>query len=158
MRTEYDRFLSKVMMLAGCWLWCGAKTRGGYGHFRRKIDGVWKMYKAHRYSYEMHIGSIPENQLVCHSCDNPECVNPGHLYVGSDKQNTQDMMKKGRWKMIRNPKHRLLDLEIARAIRQLKKEHPDMTYRELGSRFNTSGQQAHRVVTNQIWQESENSL
>lgn len=161
MQPEQHRFLRKVCYNpeTHCWDWWGAKYRGGYGHFRRKIDGIWKMAKAHRYSYEFYKGPVPENQCILHKCDNPSCVNPDHLFLGTNKDNHWDMREKNRWKMIRNPKHNLLSLEIARNIRKFSIENPDMSGRDLAKLFNISPQQISRILRNEIWQEElENSL
>lgn len=77
---------------AGCWEWVGAKLVRGYGH----LSHEGKYLLAHRVSYELHNGPIPDGLLVLHSCDNPACVRPDHLWVGTPKQNTEDMHKKGR--------------------------------------------------------------
>jgi hypothetical protein len=89
-----DRMLNKIEIdqHTDCWLWVGGKNNLGYGFIR---DGK-KMRTAHRASYEEHLGPIPKGMCVCHSCDNPLCINPSHLWLGTRKQNTQDMMSKGR--------------------------------------------------------------
>ena len=76
-----------------CWRWMGAKSPKGYGHF--KIKGV--QYGAHRTAWELGSGQpIPRGLLVCHHCDNPSCVNPAHLFVGTQKDNLRDRDNKGR--------------------------------------------------------------
>lgn len=87
-----DRFWRFVTKTDTCWIWAGAKSDKRYGFF--KIQN--KMLKAHRLSYELHKGDIPEGVLVCHSCDNPPCVNPDHLFLGTHKTNAEDRMQKGR--------------------------------------------------------------
>lgn len=78
---------------SGCWLWIGATTQRGYGHILRGRQGGYVL--AHRLSYEMHKGPIPEGMMVLHKCDNPFCSNPDHLYIGSAQQNTIDMQTRG---------------------------------------------------------------
>lgn len=78
-----------------CWLWQGPKlVSGGYG-----VLQLGRRYKqrAHRVSYELHTGIIPAGMHVCHSCDTPACVNPNHLWLGTNRQNQADKMQKGRW-------------------------------------------------------------
>lgn len=98
MRSEYERWLDKVERIpwSGCWIWMGTTYRGGYGHFRRKWQGKWKMYKAHRFSYEYYNGQIPTGFLVRHTCDTTCCVNPDHLVIGTTQDNTDDRMSRGR--------------------------------------------------------------
>ena len=87
-----DRFWQKVEKNEGCWIWTGSKSKLGYGYFQ--INNKTKY--AHRVSKELRHGSIAEGLVVCHKCDNPSCVNPDHLFIGTMKDNMLDKMKKGR--------------------------------------------------------------
>ncbi len=77
----------------GCWLWTGSRNQKGYGWSR--IQGI-STRMAHRISWLLHRGDIPEGVLVCHKCDTPSCVNPDHLFLGTQKDNLLDMSRKGR--------------------------------------------------------------
>ena len=79
-----------------CWSWSGAKDSKGYGTLSNRDRGVSSPEKAHRVSYEKHNGEIPKGMIVRHKCDNPECTNPEHLEVGTQKDNMQDCSKRGR--------------------------------------------------------------
>lgn len=153
MKNPFDRWESKVKKTeSGCWEWEGATYRGGYGHFRMLVEGKWKMYKAHRFSYEYHKNaSLKSNDFVCHACDNPKCVNPSHLFVGNAKDNSDDKIKKGRLKTGRNLKHKWLSLDIAREIRTEYKKGKSLS--ELSEMFKTSKPQVCRIVNNKIWKE-----
>ena len=90
--TTEDKFWARVEKGPDCWQWLGAISTWGYGFFR--VDG--KTRHAHRVSWEMHNGPIPEGLWVLHHCDNPPCVNPDHLFLGTAKTNVADMIAKGR--------------------------------------------------------------
>lgn len=91
--TPADRFWERVQKTDDCWLWTGSTDKDGYGWFW--VDG--KTATAHRFSYALHNdGAIPDGLYVCHSCDNPPCVNPDHLWLGTNQDNMDDCARKGR--------------------------------------------------------------
>jgi len=96
-RTLEQRFLRKITKTKTCWEWNGAKDPKGYGYILvKKNKKVQKNKSAHRISYELYSGKIPEGMVVMHSCDNSSCVNPKHLSLGTPLDNHNDKMNKGR--------------------------------------------------------------
>lgn len=92
---DIERFWNKVFIsdFESCWNWQASKFKGGYGIFKfhgRKIG-------AHRFSLWLSTGVIPEKEYACHTCDNPPCVNPKHLFWGTPQDNNKDTVSKNRW-------------------------------------------------------------
>jgi hypothetical protein len=134
MISTQDRFFKFVVKKGpnDCWLWSGVKDTSGYGKFSLYAKRVG----SHRFSYELATNQkIPSGMVVMHKCDNPKCVNPSHLSIGTHKENTQDMIAKGRKRVVA-PKGEgngksLLNEEQVRTIRTSKLSHAAMA-RELG--------------------------
>jgi len=87
------RFWSKVQKTDTCWIWIGGRNDEGYGKFTIESGNT---VGAHRYSYQLKSGSIPDEMMICHKCDNPSCVNFEHLYLGTAKDNSYDRDSRGR--------------------------------------------------------------
>src|SRR6185503_13164373 len=111
------RFWAKVEQTPTCWVWKGAQTKG-YGQF----NASGRHGYSHRFSWEWHFGEIPKGMLVCHKCDNPLCVNPNHLFLGTQKDNIHDCISKGRARRgvsrgVRNGSSKLTDALALKARR-----------------------------------------
>ena len=99
--STYERVKDKLSLFSNtseCWEWPMSKTKAGYGQLPYRVDNSTKLAYAHRASFEIANGPIPDGMCVCHTCDNPGCFNPDHLFLGSHQQNMEDMASKGRTK------------------------------------------------------------
>jgi len=147
--TTADRFWSKVEKTEGFWFWRAALDQHGYGRFTRSTRDV---VKAHRFSYESAIGPIPDGKIVCHKCDRPACVRPGHRFIGTMKDNTRDMMTKGRHRYETHPGETNNTAKLTEAdvleIRRLA-EHTQL--KALASQFGVTVHAIKDVVYGKSW-------
>lgn len=143
------RFWEKVDMSSGpggCWPWLGVKSRG-YGKLASGARTASRM--ATHVALELAGIDVPDGMRVCHRCDNPSCVNPAHLFVGTARDNSRDMVAKDRHcRGERYPHHKLTD-EQAVQIRELKAA--GATYDELEHQFGVGRSPLHRIVTGRCW-------
>lgn len=147
-KTLADRFWLNVCKGEGCWTWtgyCGAK---GYG---RTSNGSGRLVLAHRLSYELTTGSIPNGLNVLHRCDNPPCVRPDHLFLGTHVDNMEDRQRKGRTRSAVGVEHRnaILDDDKVREIRSLLAagEYP----RDIGPRFGVRAITVYAIKYGRTW-------
>ncbi|MEQ8504611.1 MAG: HNH endonuclease signature motif containing protein [Rhodospirillales bacterium] len=117
----------------------------GYGVF---WDGK-RLVRAHRYAYETKVGPIPDGLDLCHSCDNPTCVNPGHLWPGTATENIQDMVRKGRSNRRRGESHPDAKLTAAEAIEVF---NADGLQREIGDQFGIHQTHVSQIKRGKAWQ------
>lgn len=127
---------------SGCWIWTGAVTGNGYGAFwiSGRYDG------AHRAAYTLYNGGIPKNKVVCHSCDNPLCVNPSHLFLGSVINNNKDRDEKGRTASMERNSGAKLSRDEA-----LKVKYSTLPITELADTFKINRSQVWRIKTGRAW-------
>ena len=119
----YERFLSNIGNMENCWEWVSGCDKDKYGRFTGEVDGV--VHKsAHRYSYHYHNGPIGAGLMVCHTCDNPRCVNPEHLFLGSAKDNMQDKIAKGRSRIPKGENSHYAKITDADAVLILRDPRP----------------------------------
>lgn len=136
-----ERFWKQVKKGDGCWIWTAARNNKGYGRFG-VIPG--KGIQAHRYSFELHKGEIKDGLFVLHKCDNPACVNPDHLFVGTNQDNRDDMCNKGRQssKLTKMNKEKILK------IRSL---NGKMNNTKIAAKFGTTKEYIGEIMRRKVW-------
>lgn len=130
----------------GCWEWSGSKNQDGYGRVRWNS----RLESAHRVSYELYKGTYEKTKHICHTCDNPSCINPDHLWLGDYKSNNLDKKTKGRaignsMPGIEHPKHKLTEEEVVEIF------HADGTQSSLATRFNVSPTLIWKIKAKRCW-------
>jgi len=144
--VRFWRFVSMPPEPNGCWLWIGTKLRSGYGifYFRGNVR-----VRAHRMSYRLHFGEFDESMDVLHSCDNPSCVKPSHLYLGTHAQNMTDRDAKGRQaRGRRNGSAKLTDDDV-RLIRKLRTT--GLTHPQLAANYGVTKQTIAALLNGKTW-------
>lgn len=147
------RFWSKINKTSSdsCWEWMAYKTNSGYGQFGIK----YKIYLAHRVSWAIKHCIDPLSKFVCHRCDNPSCVNPKHLFLGTQSDNMADMIKKGRSDHTKNlrgqdcPTSKLTNSDVSEIWRLHLKE--GLGERKLGAKFSVTPANIHAILSGKTW-------
>jgi hypothetical protein len=147
-----ERFWSKIDKSGSCWAWTSAFTTRGYGFFW--VGGAKRSEYAHRVAWELsNGGKVPDGSVVMHSCDNPKCVNPAHLSIGTPKDNAQDCKRKGRNAFgERNMGGQKLTWEKVREIRKLSGH---LGRARTARKFGVSENTIKMIRQNRLWREAE---
>ncbi len=160
------RFLDKLEKQGDCWIWTASKRNKGYGAIawidpksRKAINE-----RAHRVSFRLFNGDIPENLFVLHRCDNPACCNPDHLFLGTKADNNRDMVEKGRhvsggthcgshypsgkWKSGLSHWNAKINENI---VREIRKDKETMSYSQLKKKYGLSQTCLFKIVHRRTW-------
>lgn len=151
-----ERFWDKVLIIpfSECWEWTGSRNKEGYGHFRIAN----KVVKAHRVSFELKNGPIPKYSLICHKCDNPSCVNPCHLFLGTHKDNKMDCVSKNRHYKYGKPphvpgekcgQHFLKEKQVIAIRKEYRNGYGEMT--RLAIKYGVTRGSIYRIITRKNW-------
>lgn len=154
-RPVHERFWEKVDKTSGhgpngdCWVWM-RPTHRQYGRFT--LDRSRRQVRAHRMAWELSFGAIPDGLVVCHHCDNPPCVNPAHLFVGTQLDNAVDRDAKQRWQPLVGEEHPEAKLrrEAVCAMRYLRRAH-GLTFVVLGRAYGIAPVTANRICKGTSW-------
>ncbi len=143
---DKQRFWIKVNKTNYCWEWTAALDTKGYGVF-----GIgYKLERVHRVSYLLKYGVIPDNLCVLHKCDNPKCVRPGHLFLGTQKDNALDREKKGRHTSAKG-ENIVASKLTAKQIKEIRKVSKYLSNRTIAKIYCVSHTCINDVVNGKYW-------
>lgn len=156
-KTAIERLMSKINVTNGCWEWKGSLSDKDYG--RMRING--KKFLAHRVSYMLFKGKIPDGLFILHECDNHRCVNPKHLHLGTAKENLHEAIQRGRAlignlnPMMMYPKRgetnnnvKLTEVQVKEIIQLV---NNGVNHKEIAAKFGVSSGNISSIKNNKSW-------
>lgn len=142
---QWKNFWAKVSKTDSCWLWTAAKTTKGYG----SLTLFHKPHRAHQVSWKLHFGDIPRGLFVCHKCDVKTCINPDHLFLGTNGDNVRDAASKNRLRVgDRHPQAKLTGQEVQDIRALLKDGHKGI---DISRVYGVSDQCIYDIKNNRHW-------
>lgn len=149
-KSKIAVFWQRVSKTKSCWNWigCSGGYKNRYGVFNLKINGKFLNRYCHRISYMIHKGDIGD-KFVCHKCDNPKCVNPDHLFLGTHDDNMKDMVAKGRSNIGSNNGMSKLTIDKVRTIRNL--INNGKSTHEVAKKFGVRASAISRIANYKRW-------
>lgn len=152
-KTVAPRFWANVQMTDSCWLWTGALCRDGYGRFGNPKAGARQ--GAHRFSWILSFGPIPDGMSVLHKCDNPRCVRPAHLFLGTQLDNIRDMNTKGRtYRFVVKRGEKSNAAKVTEAdVREIRRRYRfgGVTHKQLAQEFGISASAVGFIISGRNW-------
>lgn len=136
------RFDEKVIKTKGCWEWVGATISKGYGMIGREL--------AHRVSYQLFVGEIPSGLFVLHRCDNRSCVNPKHLFLGTNTDNMQDMLTKNRGNKAKGAA--VCNAKLTEAlVKEIRERSQLVQHKDIAKEYGVTASTIGRVRSRKTW-------
>lgn len=142
------RFDSKYTRNDGCWEWIGLKYPAGYGYFCLYVSGKKYGMRSNRYAWMRHRGPILTGLLVLHSCDNRSCVNPDHLWLGTNDENMADMVRKKR--QMHGERHHKCRLTLQQ-VREIRALDGQLSQAKIGAIYGIRQSHVHRILRGLSW-------
>lgn len=159
--SDIHRFLAKIDVGYNneCWEWCACRSIDPYGNIRYGFFGVGgKQYLAHRIAWMVFNGDIPDKMQVLHSCDNPGCCNPAHLFLGTPADNMQDKCNKGRQSHCgtRSPNYGTTSPNVKltnESVREIRHKYTNggVRYKDLAKEYNVSKTLIANIIHRRAW-------